>query len=59
MQIEIDIDRLSSDEQYHLSSGLEQLENPSSSCKKAIARLAQLANKAFNEHLRKYPGNWV
>lgn len=59
MQIEIDIEQLSDDERYHLREGLEKLENPSSTCKRALARLTQLANEAFNEHLRKYPGDWI
>lgn len=59
MQIEIDIDQLSSDERYHLYEGLIELKSPSSSCKKALARLTRLSNKEFDEHLRKYPGDWI
>jgi len=59
MQIEIDIERLSDDERYHLSTGLGKLENPSPSCKQALTRLKQLATESLNEHLRKYPGDWI
>jgi len=59
MQIEIDIGRLSGDEQYHLARGLEKLENPSPSCKQALTMLKQLATESLNEHLRKYPVDWI
>ena len=59
MLITIDPETLTEEEQYHLTIGLEALENPNSSCKKLIAELRHLANRAFNKHCREHPYGWV
>lgn len=59
MQIEIDPSTLSDDERYHLTEGLEALENPSESCMKLLAELHRLSTESYNEFNRKHPGGWV
>ena len=59
MKIEIDIDSLSDDEQYHLVIGLEKIAKPSQSCKEAIIELRRLATESFNKLCREHPYDWV
>jgi len=55
MQIDIDIESLSSDERYHLAKGLKEINSPSQTCKKALSQLQHLSNESFNKFLREHP----
>jgi hypothetical protein len=58
MKIEIDLGSLSDDEHYHLAKGLEALEHPNLSCKRAIAELKRLSNESYSKFCSKHPYYW-